>query len=337
MEIQRELLLSTIKKVLPAVAKKEMFDQADRVAFVGGRVVAFNDAVAILHQLPGGLDLEGSVDGRHLCALLDKLTVDVVKLVPGEGKITLSAGRSRASFNVVPVTLPIDSVDMSGELVPLPDGFVDQLKWVSASCAKDISREALTCVLVEKGWLQSSDSYRASRVRCGDAVDLPRMMLPLDQVEVLVDYAIARVSLSDGGVWVRFTTEDGTAVCVRSKSAKFPDLAHVYDVQGREIQLTSALGEAIDRARVFARRDKQIDEEVRVSMRPNQVTISARYDGGEFSETVRCEGATDTVEFSIHPKFLAAALESGTRCVLGDRSVKFSGEDWEHVVALKVS
>jgi hypothetical protein len=339
MEVQREALLSAIEMVLPAMAKREIFDQANMIAFVGGRVVAFNDAVMISHPLPGALDLEGALDGRRLCDLLDKLDSEVVDLAVDGDKINLRAGRSRASFDALPVTLPIDSVDVTGELVDLPDTFVDQLRWASTSCAREVSRPTLTCVLVEGGWMQSSDSYRASRVHCGDvstgAWDLPRLMLPLSQVEVLVDYPVKRVALSDGGEWARFETDAGTTLCARSMAGAFPDLASIYDVSGKEVELTDALSDALERARIFARRDRAADEVVLVSMRPNQVTVSAQCDGARFSEVVRCEGAAEAAEFSIHPKFLASALESGTRCVLGERSVKFSGKDWEHVVALK--
>ena len=235
---------------------------------------------------------------------------------------------------MLPVKLPIDSVDMSGEMVDVPNTFADQLRWVSSSCAKDMSRPALTCVLVQDGAMLSSDSYRASRVEHG-VEGLPRLMLPLSQVDVLVDYPLCRAGLSEGGEWARFETEDGTTLCARSMAGAFPDLAKVYEVEGREVQLTAALGDAIERARVFSKNDRPADEEIRVSMRANQVTVSARYEGGDFSEVVRCEGATESAEFSIHPKFLAAALESGTTCVLGERSVLFSGKDWRHCVALK--
>jgi hypothetical protein len=335
--------LSVIKLVLPAMAKKELFDQANKLAFIGGKAVAFNDAVAILHPLPGDLDLEGAIDGQRLYDLLDKMSAEVVDLTaqwddrindsPVE-RINLRAGRTRASFDVLPVTLPIDSVDVSGQLVDLPDAFADNLRWVSTSCARDMSRPALTCVSIDGGWMQSSDSYRASRVRCGGG--LPRLMLPITQVEVLVDYPIRCVALSDGGEWARFETEDGTTLCARSMAGAFPDLTSVYDVRGREVEIMAELAQTLERARIFAHRDNVIDEEVRVLMCPNQITVSAQYDGGRFSEVVRCEGGPDGVEFSIHPKSLASALESGTRCIVGERSVKFSGEDWEHVVALKV-
>jgi hypothetical protein len=122
-------------------------------------------------------------------------------------------------------------------------------------------------------------------------------------------------------------------------SAAFPDLAKIYEVEGAEVEFVTALSDALDRARVFAKRDRSIDEEVRIQMRPNQVEVSAQYGdghGGTFSEVVRCEGSTGTAEFVIHPQFLLSALRSGTSCVVGDDRVKFSGKDWEHVVTQKV-
>lgn len=334
MEIQREALLSAIKLVLPAMTRKELFDQSNKIAFAAGRVVAFNDAVAILHPLPGGLDLAGAVDGQHLHDLLNKVSAESIKLIVEGSDLNLRAGRSRATFHLQEVTLPFDSVDTTGELIELPETFVDQLRWVSANCARDMSRPALTCVLVDGGYMQATDSYRISRVRHGD-VDLPKLTLPVTQVEVLVDYPIRRVAKSDSGEWVRFETDDETTLCVRALSAEFPDLTSFYTVEGREIQLSTALTQAIDRARIFSRREHTIDEEITVSMRQNQISVEARYDGGSFSEVVRCDGAVEGPSFTIHPKFLSAALESGTKCILGGGSVKFSGADWDHVVALR--
>ena len=308
--------------------------------------MAFNDAVAILHPLPGDLDLEGAVDGRRLSDILGKLSADKVKLAVEDGEMVLKAGRSTVKFKVLPVLLPIDSVDMSGEMIDLPKAFAGQLGWVSPSCAKDMSRPALNCVLVDDGKMQASDTYRLSCVEHG-VEGIPRLLLPLAQVEVLVDYPLCRVALSEGGEWARFETTDGTTLCARSMAGAFPNLSGVYAVEGKAVKLTAALGDAIDRARVFSKCDRPADEEIQIQMRPNQITVTARYDGGDFSEVVRCEGATEEAEFSIHPKFLAAALETGTTCVLGESSVLFSGSEglgedgervqgkWDHVVALR--
>lgn len=352
MEISRVSLLDALKKVSPALARRELFEQANRVAFVGGRVVAFNDAVAITHPLPGDLELDGAVDGARLVELLGRLTADAVRLTVAEREgggrdLVVTGGRSRATFEVLPVRLPIDQVDQSGEMVDLPEGFAERLGWASASCAREVSRPAITCVLVADGWMQASDSYRVSRVQVGGVAELPRMMLPRDQVGVLVDYPIRRVALSDDGAWAHFEAEDGTRLSARSMSGRFPSLDEHFAVEGTEVVLADGLREVLDRAHIFARRERQIDEEVAVSMRRNQVVVSARCDGASFEESVRCEGAVAGVAFAIHPRFLESALRSGTRCVVGERAIKFSGGGrdadgnpaevgrWEHVIVRK--
>jgi hypothetical protein len=324
------------------MAKKEIFDQANRIAFVGGKVVAFDDAVAIFHPQPGGLEFEGSVDGARLVELLSRIKTETIKVTVEDTRLRIKAGRSDVKFDVLPVQLPIDSVDMTGDAVDLvvtdKGGvpFVDQLRWVSPSCARDTSRPALTCVMIEGGIMQATDSFRASRVQCADEA-LPRLMLPLSQVQVLVkdDYKIRRVALSEGGEWARFECEDDVTLCCRSMSGKFPSIDEVFVVQGKEIKLTGTIDDAMDRAHVFSKRENAADEEVKLTMRRNQVVVSAHCDGGSFEEIVQCEGAVEGIEFTIHPKLLAAALRSNTSCVVGTNRVLFSGKDWQHIVALK--
>lgn len=335
MEMSREALLRAIWRVLPAMAKKELFYQANKIAFAGRKVAAFNDAVAIFHPLPGDLSIDGVVDGKRLYDLLGRLSGGIVQVVVDDNKLGLRAGRSRALFDILPLSLPIDSVDMTGELVDLPETFVKHLRWVGSSCAREMARPALTCVLVAGGMMQASDGYRASRIKHG-GVELPRLMLPISQVEVLVEYDIKQVALSDGGEWARFTTEDETVVCTRSMAGVFPDLGPLCAMTGREVQLTGLLSPAIARARIFSKGNgNPIDEEIELTMRQNQIEVSAQCDGGQFSEIVQCIGSVEGVGFSIHPKFLDAALESDTRCIIGDRAVKFSGDGWDHIVALR--
>ena len=117
MQLPRVNLLQAIERVLPARARREHFDQANKVAFRGGRVVAFNDHLAILHPLPNGLDIEGAIDGKRFCDLLRRLSIENVDLSQDGDKLFLRAGRTRALFRAPPVTLPIDSVDMTGKWV----------------------------------------------------------------------------------------------------------------------------------------------------------------------------------------------------------------------------
>lgn len=336
MEIDRTKLIASIGRVLPAVARKELFEQASRIALQDGFLVAYNDAVSIFDRLPECEGIEGAVDGRRLHELLTRLSADVVTLSAADDKLLVRAGRTRTTFDMLPVGLPLGEIDRTGEDAPLPAGFSEALRLVAGCCAREMSRPVLTCVRIGGEEVEASDGYRLGRVRFPGS-ELPEALIPVTEAEVICDYDVATIGVGESGEWVRFSARDGgTTIHARATSGRFPDLAAVYEVEGASVVLPSALGEAVERARIFARRDHRIDEHVSLALRPGRIEVSASADGvGEFSEVVRWDGEAEAT-LSVHPDFLTQALRRGTSCVVGPDRIMFSGENWRHVVALKV-
>lgn len=335
MEIRRADLIASIGRVLPAVAKKEVFEQASKVAFRNGCVIAYNDEISITDRLEGVRDIEGAIDGKHLHSLLGKMTAETVELTATDSKLNLRSGRVKATFDLLPVLLPLGEIDLAGAEMPLPANFVQALKLISGTCARDMSRPVLTCVYMSDEVLEASDGFRAARLHI-DGVDFPNVLLPVTAAEVVIDYPVDYMSVSDSAEWMCFTSNGGnTAIFARIATGKYPDLSGLYDFDGTEVVLPAApLSAAIERASIFTKRDHVIDEVVNLSLRPNQITISAGYDGGNFSEVVRFDQRL-TADFSIHPDFLSEVLKTGTNCVVGDGRVKFTGPSWEHMIALR--
>jgi DNA polymerase III sliding clamp (beta) subunit (PCNA family) len=333
LEIERAKLLKAVARVLPAVAKKELFEGASKIAFVDGCLVAYDDAVSIFEQLPGVEELSGAVDGRKLHELLSRTASDSVTISTDDGKLVVRCGRARATFDLSPVSLPLGEIDRSGAYQKLPDGFVTALKLVAGCCAHEMSRPVLTCVRLGGDRIEASDGYRLARVRFPGA-DLPPVLLPAAAVDVVADHAVETVGVGEGGEWLRFTSGGSqTEIFARLSAGAFPDLDAIYAVEGLSVELPD-LREAIDRARVFAKREHSVDEQVDLTLKTNQIEVRATCDGGQFAETVRWKGDASAA-FSIHPDFLSEALEHGTSCVLGKDKIKFSGANFEHVIALR--
>lgn len=335
MEVSRAKLIEVVGRVLPAVAKKETFEQADKLAFAGGRVVAYNDAISISARLPELGDIEGAIDGRRFHALLSKLSAETVTLErDGNAKLVLRGGRSKTAFDVLPVALPIDQIDGTGDDVPLPSGFLAALGMSASCCAKTMNKPAVTCVRFGEDGLEGADGFRAVRFHFPDA-GLPTALLPATAAEEVVGFPVESVAVSDGGEWMRFVSHGGdTTIYARLLSGAYPALAKFYVVDGDPIALPATLSEVLDRAGIFAKRDVRIDEEVEIELRPNQIVVGAKCDGADFSEIVRWEGKASAA-FAITPRLFVEALASGTSCVIGKGSIKFVGPSWEHVVALR--
>lgn len=312
------------------------------MAIDGGYLVSYNDAVSIMHPLPELGDISGSIDGRKLFELLGRMPASsgsdpVLDLDMRDGELLVSCARTktRASFFVAQVSLPISEIDQTGDYAALPDGFTRDLALVAAAGARtDVSRHVLMCVRLSGDVVEASDGYRMARLVLAEDV-LPSMLLPISSAELVASSGATSIALGGTGEWVRFRTDEGTVVCARTASGTYPRLDDLYEVPGRAIALPEALRATIDRALVFARRDNRIDEEIQVTMAPGKIVVRSSYGGGKFSETVANRGQDVEGSFSIHPSFLMAALDGKSSCVLGESRIKFSTNSWAHVIALR--
>jgi hypothetical protein len=171
--------------------------------------------------------------------------------------------------------------------------------------------------------------------------DLPDILIPVTAAEVLISggYDVVRLAVGQGGGWARFKTADEVIVSARLTSGTYPDVSSVLEVPGEPIFLPATLIEPVKRACIFARREHRVDEEVEVTLRPNQIILRANCDGATFEEVIREPGQTATAKFQVAPEFLLATLGKGDmidRCVLGPDRIGFIGEGWRHIVALRV-
>ena len=341
MTIEKRKLLEAIRTVLPAVARKELFDQADKLAIDDGHLVAYNDEIAIIQPVPELEGVSGVIDGRKLFELLSRIPDEVegalvvLDVAVASSELTVSSRqvRTRASFLLSERGMSISEVDQTGEWITLPEKFTAQLGMVASACARVMNRPVLTCVRFANDVVEASDGYRMARFRSG--AEVPRLLLPMKAAELVADSAVSEMALGGSGEWVRFRSQAGTIICARTVTGDYPPIGDLYDVPGSPIVLPIGLRESVDRAQVFARRDLKINEEIQVVMSPGKIVVRAGYDGGRFSETVVHRGQKSEASFSIHPRFLLAALEDGAECVLGKSKIKFSMSTWEHVIALR--
>lgn len=332
-KINREELLRAIEIVMPAVTKKEVVAQSNLLGVRSGSLVTYNDEISFCHAFPA-LELdEVALDGPLLHGHLSRLGADELDVIVSDDQVKVRAGRSTASFKTARLEMPLAEIEAGDEEVPLPEGFRDQLRLAAEVCSSDTSRPVLTCVSVAGDWIEGSDGYRLLRLRCAG---VPEFLIPANSAVRVADCEVVRMLVGQQNEWVHFSTDAGTTISCRTYAAHYPDLSDRYELgDAREFELPPALGEVVERTAVFSQRSKRIDEQVDVELRPSQVVVRAQHENGAVEERVRwsCEDVSAT--FSIHPDFFRMALRQGTRCQLDDSRIKFSGDGWNHVVALR--
>lgn len=334
MKINKSELQSALEKVRPGLANKELIEQSTSFAFMGDRVVTYNDEISISHPVKE-LNVTGAVKAQELYQFLNKVDKDEIEVEWEECQVKIKAGKSKAGLTLQEeIRLPIDEIGNIGEWENLPDGFMEGMRFCRSSCSKDMSNPVLTCLHVRQdGYVESSDGFRITRYTLNDALPINTFLIPVSSVVELIKYNIKQIAQGYG--WIHFKTDEGTIFSCRIFQDNYPAIAHILDVsEGKEIALPQDMSNALDRAQVFAKADFSGDSLVAIYIADSKMTVSTESDSGWFEETIRIKYKDDPIQFKTNPIFLSEMLGKVRNCVIGKEKIKFDGENWVHIIGL---
>jgi len=332
--MERAELLKALEIVKPGLADKEVIEQTTSFAFIGDKVVTYNDEISISHPLDG-LNVKGVVPADELYKFLGKAKGDAVKITANENELRLKAGKAKIGLALTEdVRLPLEEIKSKKKWFKLPEEFTTAINFTSFSCSADMSRPNLTCIHVRQdGVIESSDGYRITQYEMPEKMPIPTFLLPGTTAREVLKYDIKKVSLSSG--WVHFRTKEGTMFSCRIyEDATFPDTSSHLEVEGREILFPENIKEILSRAAIFAKADHYIDEAVTLSFKKNKVQISARNAQGWFREKAKVSYKGEEHSFKMNPNFLSDIVDQLRECILSEKMAKFSGDNWIHVMSL---
>ena len=329
MKIERQKLLETIEIVKPGLASKEFIEQSTSFAFQAGKLITFNDEISVSH--PIDLDIEGTVKAEELHGLLSKMKGEVIDFDLSDDEVQLKCGKFKAGLKLdLEVKLPLESLEGGGKWYSLPDDFIDGLSFAKFSASKDMTSPVLTCLHVDGSFVESSDNYRITRYALKGDVG-KEFLIPATVADQLCRYSFQEVSV--GKSWVHFRNDAGTVFSVRTFSSKFPEISGMLDIQGVELKLPRKIQEMLDRASILAKRDYKLDEEVLVKVHDNKFIVRGQGEVGWSEEEANVRYSGDPILFKANPDFLKA-MSDVRECVVGERVIKFQGENWQHLIAL---
>lgn len=333
MKISKTELQNALEKVKPGLASKEVIEQSTSFTFVKDRVVTYNDEISISHPVKG-LDVTGAVKAQLLYSFLNKIKREEIEVEWEENQVVIKAGKSKAGLVFEQeVKLPIEEVGEIGKWKKLPEGLLDALKFCYHCCSKDMSRPVLTCVYVSGDSVLASDSFQIVKYNLSKKVPVKGFLIPASAVRELVKYDIKEIA--EGHGWYHFKTEDGTVFSSRVFDGEFPAIDKILEFDGVEIPFPKTAASALDRAKIFAKNELSNSiEMVEVEVGKEEIKFSARDASGWYEEVVKTKYEGEKINFVAGAVFLINLLEQSPVCIYGDRRIKFTGENWVHVVAV---
>jgi len=334
MIVKTETLRHALEVVKPGLANKERIEQTTSFAFLQGRVVTYNDEISISHPVVG-LDLEGVVPAEHLYKFLEKVKKEEVDIEVVGNELIVKSGKSKAGFALErEIRLPLKQELWNAEdWHALPENFSRAVSFASKTCSNDVSRPKLTCVhLSKEGFVEASDGYRLLRYSLGTGF-IESILVPSTSCEEVVGLSMKEYRVEKG--WVHFRNEERTILSSRVLEEDYVDITPHLNVEGEKVILPRTILEALDRVHVFAKRRRVIDESVEVESVNRRLILRASSDGSWVEEEINFAYDGAGFKFVVVPSLLKDVLTESLECVVSQNRLKFRGEGWEYVVALK--
>lgn len=340
--IGRERLLDLLETVRPGVARKEIVEQATNFVFTGTQVITYNEQICVCAVSP----LRGfvcSVQAEEFTKLIKSLGAEELQMrvVESEGKhaVKIESGKVRAEFAVTQNDAAqslIKQLKLNALVKlwkPVPDDFIQGLKWCLFSASNDPTQGVLTSIYVKKRTIASSDDMRVSLYTMSKGLDV-EMLLPASSVDELVKFPVEEWCAVEP--WAYFRTGAKAIFCARMMDGQYPDPREFFEFEGEELELPDGLGKALESAEIMAAGDYPIDKRVKITIGKGRLVVFAENEALGWIKTEIDMGVKDcpAVEFVINPIFLREILGKTNTVKIGSDRALFQTDNFRHLVSL---
>ena len=348
MKVDRKHLLTTLGHLKPGLANKEIIEQSTSFIFTEGKVLTYNDEVAV--QAPvEELGFVGAVKAKEFISLLEKLKDDEIDLsVPSGAELLVKMKKSSAGIRLEQDTTAIHDiirgVGEPAEWWELPATFLPAALFCSFSAGSDMTKPLLTCLCFSGRDVWASDNFRATHYDMGAAAELQfqePLLIPASIIKDLRGYAPIEFSMTNG--WAHFRNDAGVIFSCRVMEGTYPeDVIRKIVLAGDEakaqrVKLPEGVTEALERAGIFSSSSTlkvANDNRVSISLEEGLLTLRGEGAAGWFEEESRVRYQGAPVEFEVSPDVLQEILTYTHEATIGERVLRFKGENFTHAVAV---
>lgn len=329
MKINSDTFLSALNTLAPGIAEKEAFLQSSCVSFINGMAYSINGSIAVVRKSPLLFPRPFALPWKPLVSFLTALAEGEVDVTLKETQLIVTAGRTRAGFQVENEVLqPISDIPKAANWVKLPKETQDVLHLCSLSASSNISTPILCCVHIYGNRVESCDNYRATRAFLPKGTCLPNVLVPKDSVTELCSRNLVAIASSEG--FVHFQDDECELVC-RTLPQTFPDIDKLFGMDGEKVTLPDELADALRRTSIFSGDDE--NAVVKVTIKDGKLTVLGQGDFGWGTDYVNTQ-FSGNVSVSVSPALLTEILTKTNKAIVNSDSLSFHGKNFMHVISV---
>lgn len=333
-KINREEFLKSLDMVAPGLASRETSEQSGCFVFRKGRVLTYNEEVAVRAKSGLPKEIIGAFPAKPLLAILRKLPDDELDVsLDGTDLLLKGSGRRDRVHGEAEILLALDQVEEAGDWQPIAAGFSEAVAVVGECAGKNAEDEwLLSCVHVHPKWLEASDNFRACRYRVKTGLAEP-CLVRRDALKHVVGLEMTEISATPS--WLHFKNPAGLVLSCRRTMDAYFDLGKSLQSSGEPATLPKGLAEAADRADVFSSENGE-DNLITIDLRPGRLTVRGEGTSGSHEERKKIAYAGTPIKFVISPKLLSEITKKYNECLISPGALKVAGERFTFVMVLGV-
>jgi DNA polymerase III sliding clamp (beta) subunit (PCNA family) len=327
--INREKFLQQLESVQPGLSSREIIEQSSCYVFKDGKVMTFNDEIACTQDCDIGV--EGAVRSGALLAILRKLPEEELEIRAGQGEIVIAGTRRECGITCEKeIQLPISSVERPDKWLPLEEDFKEAVELVQHCASSDESQFALTCVHITPDFIEACDNAQMTRVKVATKVRRA-VLVRRDSIRHVTLLGMTKFCETD--TWIHFKSPSGLVLSCRRFVENYHDLTALLKVKGQKIHLPKGLGDAADKAAVFAQESDE-KAQVMVELRPGKLRITGVGASGWYRERKELKYAGPPLSFMIAPLLLMDITKKYNEAEITEGRLRVDGGKWVYVSCL---
>lgn len=341
MKINKNDLQEALSIVKPGLATKELLVQTTSFAFIGGRVITYNDEISISHPI-NGIDFTGAIKAEELYGLLTKIKEDEIEIEVTGDELKIKAGKVKAGLRLeTDINLPLQESPNEWKKIKKASQFIEYIKLAGQTCGTDMSDSKLTCVCVRGKNIIGSDGQRLIQCSLKHEMPVKEFLLPAINVVELIKIKPTHIQLEED--WIYFKNDKGTIFSCRTvKDIYMPQHSidpHLLIDEKAKIKFPDNILEILSRVMSFSKREFALEEIIEVTIKNGKVTFSAETENTKswIKEKMIIKSNVNLF-FSITPSLFIDILKSTKICQI-DKSMtkgKFILKDrWEYIVMFR--
>jgi hypothetical protein len=330
MKVKTEDLLNALTNVKPALAGKAIMEQTDHFIFDDTYLRTYNDKIAISYPFETGIN--GAIKADEFYKLVSKITAKDLEMgLNDDGKLVINAGTTEAEIMTHDeIACPIIEVQAK-RWNKLAEGFENAAYFCSFSAAKTLAVVTLTCLWLKDDMIISTDRFRASRYKVKGKI--PQVLLPASVIKELKGYEPEKFVLENS--WAHFKNKEGAIFSCRIIDGEYPErVLDIFEPNGDNIKLPADLKGKIDIAKIFPDSDED-KEDVTIEVSKGKMTIVGESAIGKIKETTKIKYNKKGFKFEVSPEALQEIIAHTDEMIVGEDSLYFAGENFEHVISLR--